>query len=238
MTDTLTLNEATSQAELTSQLSGESLALPLWGDLLDRYPHHPQANYQVGKILIDRGDRSGCAYLNRAIALDPELVVPSCEKLYHFYTLQADLRSAEIYLEWRQQHLPKQWRSRLERKIEDTDRFFPHDLEPDLVNEIRNKLVNYPIVDRAYLVRKLTRIFPDRPLYILGLKLIDLPIDSRSLQPESASERYLCDRLRVELNFDKNLVIATFDSKKIASTNRQDLRLIENIEQIPSASIF
>ncbi len=234
MTDVLTLNEATSQAELTSELCGESLALPLWEDLLDRYPHHPQANYQIGKISIDRGDRSGCAYLNRAIALDPELVIPSCEKLYHFYTLQADSRSAEIYLEWRQQHLPKQWRSRLERKIEDTDRFSPHDLEPDLVNEIRNKLINYPTIDRAYLVRKLTRIFPDRPIYILGLKLIN----SRFLQPELASEKYLCDRLRIELNFDKDLIIATFDSKKVASTNRQDLRLIENIEQIPCSSIF
>jgi Zn-dependent protease with chaperone function len=238
MTEVLTLSEATSQAELTSELFGESLALPLWEDLFNRYPYHPQANYQIGKISIDRGDRSGCVYLNRAIDLDPELVIPSCEKLYHFYTLQADLRSAKIYLEWRQQHLPKQWRSRLERKIEDTDRFSPHDLEPDLVNEIRNKLVNYPIIDRAYLVRKLTLIFPDWPLYILGLKLINLPINSRYLQPESTSERYLCDRLKMELNLGQHLIIATFDSKRITSTNHQDLRLINNIEQIPHASIF
>jgi Zn-dependent protease with chaperone function len=184
-TDSLTLSEATSQAELTSELHGELLAFPLWQKILAQNPSHPQANYQVGKTLIDRGHWSGCAYLEQAIALDPELVIPSCEKLYRFYTFQGDLASAEIYVEWRQQHLPKQWRSKLEHKIEDTDRFVAHDLEPDLVTEIRNKLVNYLIIDQAYLVCKLMQIFPDQPLYILGIKLIDRPIDRRKLQAES-----------------------------------------------------
>mgnify|MGYP003433742597 FL=1 len=152
--------------------------------------------------------------------------------------MQGDPASAEIYLEWRQQHLPKQWRSRLEHKIEDTDRFVAHDLEPDLVAEIRSKLVKYSIINRAYLVCKSMRIFPNRPLYILGIKLIGSPIDLQKPQTEFESEQDLCDRLRIELNFGKHLLIATFDSEKVTSTNRQDLRLIENIEQIPYASIF
>lgn len=236
--DGLTLSEATSQAELTSESHGELLALPLWQKILTQNPSYPQANYQIGKTLIHRGDESGCTYLEQAIALDPELVIPSCEKLYHFYTLQGDPASAEIYLEWRQQHLPKQWRSRLEHKIEDTDRFVAHDLEPDLVAEIRSKLVKYSIINRAYLVCKSMRIFPNRPLYILGIKLIGAPIDLQKPQTEFESEQDLCDRLRIELNFGKHLLIATFDSEKLTSTNRQDLRLIENIEQIPYASIF
>ena len=238
ITDCLTLSEATSQAELTSEFHGTLLALPLWQQILAQNPRYPQANYQVGKILLDRGDARGCTYLEQAIALDSELVIPSCEELYHFYILQNDLASAEIYLDWRQQHLPKQWRSKLEHKIEDTDRFISHDLEPDLVSEIRNKLVNYPTIERAYLVCKLMRVFPDRPLYILGIKLLDSPLYRQNKLAEIALEQALCDRLQIELNFGMNLVIATFDSEKVTSTNRQDLRLIENIEQIPYASIF
>jgi Zn-dependent protease with chaperone function len=235
MTRPLTPSEATIQANLTGELDGELSALPLWQEILAADPHHAAANYHVGKILVKRGHISGCAYLERSIGLDPDLVIPSCEELYRFYTFQGDLSAAEIYLEWRQQHLPKQWRSKLERNIKDTDRFVPHDLEPDLVTEIRHKLGDYPIIDRAYLVRKPMQVFPDRSLYILGLKIANHRLnDDQKLQAESE----LCDRLRIELNFAHRLIIATFDSNQSRSTDRQDFRLITNIQKIPGAKIF
>ncbi len=230
----LTLNQATIQADLTTELHGELIALNLWQEILARSPDHPQANYQVGKALIDRGHLSGCAYLERAIELDPDLVIPSCEQLYRFHTFQGDLDSAEIYLDWRQQHLPKQWRSKLERNIKDTDKFVAHDLEPDLVTEIYHKLANYPAIERAYLVCKPMQIFTDRPLYILGIKLAN----PQSIQSESSQEYDLCERLRIELNFGKRLVIAPFDSQKSRSTHYQDLKLIESIQKVPTASIL
>jgi Zn-dependent protease with chaperone function len=234
----LTIGEATSQAELTTILHGELLALPLWQAILARQPHHPQANYQVGKTLVNSGENGGCAYLERAIELDPDLVIPSCEVLYRFYTLQGNLATAEIYLDWRQQHLPKQWRSKLERKLTDTDRFVPHDLEPEVVNEIRNKLTDIPLIDRAYLVCKPMRVFSDRPLYILGLKLTNFTTDrSRIGELEADLERALCDRLHLELNISKPLVIATFDSKK-SHTDRQDLKLIDRIASTPHANLL
>lgn len=237
-TTPLTLGEATSQAELTTTLHDERLALPLWQAILARQPHHPQANYQVGKTLVTTGDWDGCAYLERAIELDPDLVIPSCEQLYRFYTLQGDLATAEIYLDWRQQHLPKQWRSKLEHKITNTDRFVSHNLEPVVVNEIRNKLIDNPIVDRAYLVCKPMRVFVDRPLYILGLKLANSTTDRSQLEGlESDLERDLCDRLHLELNIGKPLIIATFDSNKF-SADRQELRLIDRIACIPHANIL
>jgi Zn-dependent protease with chaperone function len=235
----LNLGEATIQADLITELHGELVALPLWQEILARAPKHPQANYQVGKALVNRGHYSGCVYLEQAIALDPDLVIPSCEELYRFYTFQGDLGSAEIYLEWRQQHLPKQWRSKLERNIKDTDKFITHDLDPAVVTEIRNKLVNYPAIDRAYLVCKPMQIFKDRPLYVLGLKLANTKSNNpHKLQADSRLERDLCERLRIELNFGKRLVIATFDSQKSSATNHQDLKLIENIQKISTANIF
>jgi Zn-dependent protease with chaperone function len=237
---TLSLSEATNQAQLTSELHNELQALPLWSEILFKYPTHAQANYQVGKILVGRGHQSGCAYLEQAIALDPELIISSCEQLYRFYVYQNDLESAEIYLDWRQQHLPKQWRSRLEHKIKETDRFVPHNLTPDLVIEIRNKLVKYPMIDRAYLVCKPMQLFPDRPLYILGVKLANTTpqADKQQQQDEFALERDLCDRLRIEINIDRNLVIAIFDSQKATFANQQDFKLIKKIEQVANANIF
>jgi Zn-dependent protease with chaperone function len=240
----LTLGEATIQADLTTELHGTSLALPFWQEILARDPHHAGANYQVGKVLVSRGHLSGCFYLEQAIALDPDLVIPSCEELYRFYTLQGDLASAQIYLEWRQQHLPKQWRSRLERNLVETDRFIPHDLEPDLVADICQKLANYPAIDRAYLVCKPMQIFTDRDLYILAIKINSRPAKSdrhSGINSARGSAHIpidaLCDRLQIELNFGKRIVIATFDSHKSATTYR-DLKLIENIQKIPDARIL
>jgi Peptidase family M48 len=238
-TTQLTLSEATIQADLTTELHGELVALPLWQEILARSPHHPQANYQLGKVLVNRGHLSGCAYLEQAIALDPDLVIPSCEELYRFHTFQGDLASAEIYLDWRQQHLPKQWRSKLERNLKDTDKFVPHDLAPALIAEIHDKLINYPAIDRAYLVCKPMQIFTDRPLYILGLKInTSKQTNPQKQKIDAQLERDLCERLRIELNFGKRLVIATFDSQKSGTTNYQDLKLIENIQKIPTAKII
>ncbi len=238
-TEVLTPSEATSQAELTTELHGDLLALPLWQEILAQAPSHAKANYHVGKILVNRGHFSGCVYLEQAISLDPDLVIPSCEELYRFHTFQADPQSAEIYLEWRQQHLPKQWRSKLERNIKDTDRFVSHDLEPDLVTEIRNKLVDYPTIDQAYLVCKPMQIFPEQPLYILAIEIANTrSTNHQKLQAELELENDLINRLQIEINFGEQLLIATFNSKKSISTNHQDLKLIENIRKVSGSSIF
>jgi Zn-dependent protease with chaperone function len=235
----LTSSEATIQAELTTELHDELLAFQLWQEILAKTPHHARANFQVGKVLVNRGHLSGCVYLERAISLDPDLVIPSCEELYRFYTYQGDLASAEIYLQWRQQHLPKQWRSKLERKIENTDRFVPHDLEPDAIVEICHKLAKYSQIERAYLVCKPMQVFVDRPLYVLGIKIANPQSRNRhTIQAESERERELCERLRVELSFNHRLVIATFDSQKSKFSHHHDLKLIESIQKIPGARIF
>jgi hypothetical protein len=236
----LTIPTATVRANLTTELHGELVALPLWQEILAQAPDHPRANYQVGKVLVERGHFSGCFYLEKAIALEPDLVIASCEELYRFHIFQNDPATAEICLDWRQQQLPKQWRSRLERKLEATDRFIPHDLGSDLVAEIQTKLKQYPIIARAYLVCKPMQVFRDRPLYILAIELANTRSSPRQkqLQTESELEFDICQQLQIELNFFDRLVIATFDKNRSYLTDRQDLNLLENIRNIPAAKIF
>jgi Zn-dependent protease with chaperone function len=235
----LSTHNATIQADLTGELAGDAAAFPLWQELLGAHPDCARANYQVGKELVNRGHFSGCTYLEQAIALDPDLVVPSCEELYRFHTLDGDLAAAETYLAWRQQHLPKQWRSKLERTLNNTDRFVPHDLEPDLVAEICRKLVHYSAIERAYLVCKPLQVFPDRPLYVLAIKLAKPKSTNRQKITTAANlDINLGDRLRIELNFDRQLVIAFFDEQKSKFSHDRDWKLIENIQKTPHANIL
>jgi Zn-dependent protease with chaperone function len=238
---TLTFNQAIIRAELTGSLGDELTALPLWEEILSQFPHHPQANYQVGKILVDRGYQRGCAYLERSIELDPDLVIPSCEQLYRFYTYRGESDLAQIYLDWRQQHLPKQWRSQLERKIKDTDRFVPHDLDPELVAEIQGKLSQHHEIERAYLVRKPMQSFPEHSIYILAIKIAQIRSSIAGEEQQelgnSLAER-LCQRLSVEINLGKRSIIATFASHKSGFTHHRDLKLVNKIERVPGGCIF
>jgi Zn-dependent protease with chaperone function len=236
----LSVTEATIQADLTGELDGDPAAFQLWQEILVAHPDRARANYQVGRILVNRGHFSGCMYLERAIELEPDLVVPSCEDLYRFHTLQGDFTTAETYLAWRQQHLPKQWRSKLERTLKATDRFIPHDLESDLVAEICQKLINHSAIARAYLVCKPLQVFPARPLYILAIEIAN-PRSTNNRQKLAVAvelERDLSDRLQIELNFERQLLIAFFDRKKSVFTNDRDWKLLENIQSTPNAIIF
>jgi hypothetical protein len=235
----LSLGEATIQADLTRILRDELIALPLWQAILNQDPNHADANYQVGKTMADRGHPIGCEYLERAIALDSNLVIPSCEELYRFHTCHGDLATAAMYLAWRQQHLPKQWRSKLERNIKDTDQFVTHDLAPDIIIEICNRLVNFPIIEQAYLVCKPMKIFFDQPLYILGFKIANPKLtDRHKLQIRTELEYELIDRLEIELGFIKELIITTAHSKKSSVTSYQSLRIFENIQKTVGSNIF
>ena len=236
----LTIGAATVRANLTTELHGELVALPLWQEILAQAPEHPRANYQVGKVLVNRGHFSGCFYLEKAIELEPDLVIPSCEELYRFHTFEADFKSAKIYLDWRQQHLPKQWRSRLERQLAATDRFTTHDLAADVVTEIQTQLAQYPIIARAYLVCKPMQVFRDRPLYILALELANSKSwqHRKQQQIELQLELDLCQQLQIELNFVERFVIATFDTNRSLLSDRQDLKLLENIQKTPAAHIL
>lgn len=223
----LTITEAVCQAELITELSGDAKSLPFWYEILAREPNHPRTNYQVGRILINRGHQSGCVYLEQAITLDPDLVIPSCEQLYQFYTYQNDLVSAEIYLDWRQQYLPKQWRSKLERQVKDIDKFVPHDLTPNRIAEIQQQLAKYPVIDRAYLVCKPMKVFPNLPLYILVIKLRNPPELNSSLT----------EQLQIELNLGERLIIIATSNQPV-DTNHRNMRLIKNIERVVDANIF
>ncbi|WP_310417479.1 M48 family metallopeptidase [Chamaesiphon sp. OTE_8_metabat_110] len=236
----LTICVATVRANLTTELHGESVALPLWQEILAQAPEHPRANYQVGKFLVNRGHFSGCFYLEKAIELEPDLVISSCEELYRFHAFQEDFKSAEIYLDWRQQHLPKQWRSRLERQLAATDRFTTHALTVDILTEIQTQLTQYPIIARAYLVCKPMQVFKDRPLYVLAIELVGSNSwrCQKQLETDSQLEFDLCQQLQIELGFIERLVIATFTKNRSLFSDRQDLKLLENIQKTSAAHIF
>ena len=123
----------------------------------------------------------------------------------------------------------------MERRITATDRFVPHDLDLDLVAEIRTKLAMYHEIDRAYLVRKPMQLFPEHSIYILAIKLAQT---RSSIAVKEQLERELSQRLSIEIDLSKRAIIAIFDPHKYPSTHHRDLKPIDKIERISGSCIL
>ncbi|MEM7556248.1 MAG: M48 family metalloprotease, partial [Cyanobacteria bacterium P01_A01_bin.84] len=222
----LTIEEACKRAIITAKICGNKAAIHLFLDVLKRVPNHPQANYHLGQILLEAYDGRGIGYLKTAIKQDPNLVIPSSELLYCFYRRLSQHQEAETYLEIIRKHRPIWKRSQQERSTVDyTDKFIPHNLPADEVQQISQQLSSYPQVKKAYLVRKKVNIFPEKGFYILGI--------IRRYHIISGGE-YDCngelfEQIESELSFSGDIAIII--------CNQQNMKLIKVIGQVPYSCI-
>jgi Zn-dependent protease with chaperone function len=210
--------EMIAQATVTEDLQGVDIALDLWLEIIDRDPNCAIALHHAGKILLDRQDDRGIDYLERSIALDVDLIVPSCEELYGYYLHQNRRDRSQIYLDLRAHYLPQQWRSKLEHQLKPTDRFKSHDLSISEIEDIVTIIEQFPIL-RAYLVCKPIQIIPDYLLYILAIEIA-----------ESNRNCELSERLKIALSCQDRWLISIHDRHN-SSLNRQ-------IERVPNSRII
>jgi Zn-dependent protease with chaperone function len=212
----LTPEQAWKRAILTEQFQGKDAAIPLFELLLTDQPNHPQANYDFGRILLQNYDGRGITHLKMAIDLDPELVIPSCELLYGFYMRCSQPEPANQYLQIRQQHQNLFKLFQLERQnISHTDKFVAHDLPPIEAQQIFEQLSSYNSISKAYLVRKRTKIFPDKPLYVLGIIRRFIRGTGKSYQPDTE----LVEQIQAELNLSIQVHVIIFDQTNIKLCN-------------------
>jgi len=82
------------------------------------------------------------------------------------------------------------------------DQFEPHDLDGQLLEDLRQQLQHYPI-GRAELVKKTLRFFPEQPLYVLLVAPHGCEATSTSPQPEPT----LGTQIAQELCFRRELLV-------------------------------
>lgn len=205
---TLTPEQAYTRAVLTSKFQSTEAAIPLFNLLLANEPNHAKANYELGRILLQNYDGKGIDYLNKAIDLDPELVIPSSEILYGFYMRCSQPELANKYLLLRQQYQQTFKLFQLERQhIKHTDKFITHDLPAVEVQQITKQLSSYLSVDKAYLVRKRTKIFPDKPLYVLGIMRRFIRGTGANYQPDAE----LIEQIKAEISLSSQVHVIIFN---------------------------
>lgn len=222
----LTVEEAWKRADLTCQLEGTEKAVSLYEDVLARSPKHFLANYQLGKILLERKDSRGVDYMHVALG-DPALVISGCELLYLFYQHQGQSQKANAYRQQGQQHEERWQRALLERSfVTEQASFLPHNLPHEEVKQLTEQLARIPEVQKAYFVRQQVALFPEKPFYVLGI--VRRFVEGQGANYQQDDE--LSEQLQAILNFSGMVKVVIFQAG--------NFKLKAAIEKVSGALIY
>jgi hypothetical protein len=223
----LDAEEMWTRAHWTAELEGGEAAVPLLRAVLESAPQHVAANYLLGQILIAQDEAAGIDLLEKAMAKDPDAVVPGCQAIYWYLRRQGQDERARQY-ESRllgQQELIE--RAREESSCASAkDQFAPHGLPPELAEIITQQVARFPALQRAYFVRKQTRYLPEKPAYILGVVRRRKWIETSS----ATKDHLLVHQIATQVSFPGHTLVIIL--------NRGNRKLRRKIERVAGATIY
>lgn len=163
--------EEWTRAILTEEVDGVQAAAPLYEAFLERHPSDHRAMFAAGRAMLDRCESGGLTLVEAALQGAPELRAAAAQVFAQYYYRVGDLASSR---KWR---LSMQDSSRdlaemeaERRQLTTADRFDAHDLDPALVNGLRERIAAAGENARAYLVRRRTKYCPEVPCYVLAIR--------------------------------------------------------------------
>ncbi len=203
---TLAEQEVWEQVCYTLELQRDEAALPLLQDVLKNQPDHAEANYTIGKILLQKADPAGIACIENAIVKRIDWVIDGCELVYSFLSQQGQTEEAQKYRDRSDQHYQLLRKAQQERAdVFDRDTFKPHTLTTSEVNELKQQLAAYPQVKEAYLVEKVVAYFPEQRFCVLGI------VRKRGWSESEDAGQKLVDLLATNLQFHPQVSILSFE---------------------------
>ena len=179
----LTAEERWERARFLAGKDGAVAAISLMRDVLALEPDHPGANYTLGEALIEQGDEGGIKYLEAAMEKDPHAIPSGCEMIVSFLTARDRLEEADKYRDCISGYYDElAWARRERETVLKSDLFQPPEWQSEVLAELRRQLANVPLLERAYLVKKVCKHFPQDTCYVLGVtskRFLGLQLDNR-----------------------------------------------------------
>lgn len=164
----LTADEVWNRACWTAEFKGNEVASLLFQEILATQPDHAAANYALGQILLQQHDAKGISYIEQAMDVDLDSVIPGCDLIYSFWAQQGQTEAASAYQQRADQHYELVIRAQSERSdVKASDTFQPHNLPSEALQMAQlSRLVQ---LKQAYLVQKVVQYFPQKPFYVLAV---------------------------------------------------------------------
>ena len=180
----LTVEERWERARFTAGKDGSVAAVGLVKEVLALEPDHAGANYTLGEALLEQGDEAGIKHIEVAMEKDVNSIPYGCEIISAFLIARDRAEEAEKYGECIAGYYDEVALGQQEREtIAVTDEFESHGLSDEALEALRSQLEEFPLLAKAYLVKKVCKHFPESPGYVLGVVskrvLYGLQIDRR-----------------------------------------------------------
>ena len=160
------------RAKIVIDRDGDEKARPLIEEILSREPHHPGANFVVGRCLLEQDDAAGVERVENAMGADRTLTGPGCELLdaYFARTGQPDrIRALEQRFDRYSEEMQLADVERADATVKDA--FTAPELTGEETSLLHEVLAKYPEIAEVHIVRKQVRHLPDVPMYVIALKL-------------------------------------------------------------------
>jgi Zn-dependent protease with chaperone function len=208
---TRTPQEEFERAALVERFEGPDAALPLYHDLLGR-GQEGFASFEIGRILLERDDQEGLAWLDRAIGFDPESALRGSALAADYLAGRGREEEAEQYSERAKAAFEVVVAAFEERaSVSVDDRLEPARLPEAILADVRTTLLGRLEVVEAYLVRKRLEVMDEtRPLYVLAYVLGGAYRGARA-EAEEARLEALDEWLASSIHVPGELMVARID---------------------------
>jgi Zn-dependent protease with chaperone function len=227
----LSVGDAWEHAQLVEDLRGCEEALPMYRALRERLPDSMNVNFAIGRILVAQRDEAGIAYIERAIELYDTAIIPGSQCVVPFLREAGRDEEAEAWIERWEAHQTKLDEDEKDRSgVWFDEHYTRSDAPVEDVQAITSFLAGREEVARAWLLKRETLHYPERPMHVLIVQRKGRPVDWFSDEKEKAADLALQNELAPGPGLDGDY--------RILVTNRLDRKHRNRMQGFPETEIY
>lgn len=170
----LTADEMYEKAAIIADRDGNVAAIPVLKEILVLFPAHVDANFALGNLLLNADDETGFSFLNKAEELDPHYRLGVNEAAFNYLRRKGRYEEAKPYAAIVEEQYEAVQKAETDRNsIYPTDEFEASGKSPEELERIWKKLEFFKEIRALYLVKKVLKMYPEPPVFVLFLDLND-----------------------------------------------------------------
>jgi Zn-dependent protease with chaperone function len=197
----LTAEELYEKAAIIGEREGNAAAMPVLREILASFPEHVDAHYVLGNLLLNADDETGFSFLNKAEELDPHYRLGVNEAVFNYLRRKGRYEEAKPYAAIMEEQYETVQKAEADRNaVNPADEFEASGKPPGELEPIWKKLEFFKEIRALYLVKKVLKMYPEPPVFVLFLDLNDprrggedVVLDADEMQKIAANRLYNSD---------------------------------------------
>jgi Zn-dependent protease with chaperone function len=167
--DQLTHEERWNLATWTEEFASETDALPLYRAFAQHAPDDRDADFVIGRILLERDNPEGLVHLERAME-EFRHALPACELACDYFHRAGDRNQVDLWRRRGERFIDVANHAQAEREaLSVGDTFLRSDLQEAEHQLLRDQLAAFEHVKHAWIAKKQLKHLREHPLYVVAV---------------------------------------------------------------------